>query len=213
MNEFTFLLCYLGLILIGSFILTGFYIIGKADKEIEPDGSIKYYGKVLKSWGEFLFREKGIKYIYFHGEQLDKKRMEIERSNPKFKGKLNISRLGIGIEISDGVTMTKEDRATIEMANRCKAFMFNDGPNKPIRIGLYEERINYVLPEWMRMTLGGCLPCSSSILGSLVYWAFILLQPDVFHWSSRPTLASFICWIGYCLSLVPVNMIVHRKTF
>lgn len=207
MNELQFVLAYIGLILVGSCILTGFYIISKADKEIEPDGSVKYYGKVLKNWGRFLTQEKDTHRIYFFKASLDKKRFEIERSNPKLKGRLQLDVSGHYLKMAEGTIFNRDDNYAIEMANRVKADIEGD------KMFLYEEKTIYLFPEWMRMTLGGCLPCSSSILGSLVYWSFVWLQPGAFLWTGHPLVAVFICWLGYCLALVPVNMIVHRKTF
>lgn len=207
MTEFQFFIFYPILILIAGFFCLGFYIITQHQKVLEPSGNYRFYGKIFKGWSMFWLKEIGANKNYFEGEQLEKKRMEIERTHAKFRGQF-FTFNGKSLQVKDGFVFYQEDLFNIEMTARVKTEWRVD-----VRcLFLYEPEPVYRFPEWVRMITGGCPPCMSSAFGSSVYWSVYLVQPSLYSWAYHPTIAAFVFWVGFCISLSCLNVLIFKKT-
>jgi hypothetical protein len=204
-----FFVIYSLMIVIGSLFCIGWFIITRHEWVTEPNGERRLYGKIFKGWSAFWLKEKKEPVrVYFSGEQLKKKCDEIERVIPKFRGRITAEPLLISFAgVQDG-ELPKEDVYTIELATRIKMDKFNH----PVEYSVYEERPQYVFPEWVRMPLAGCPPCFSSAYGSFIYWGVIYSRPHVLSWAFSPFWSAMFFWVVYCVSISCLNVVFYKKT-
>lgn len=206
MTLLQFLTAYLLLIFSGSAFIVGWYIITRGERVVQPDGSIKAYGKIFRGWSLFWEATTGIKKIYYNGDRLSEKYNHLLYVRPKVGKKLQVNLEGMSLQVVHGESLTMEDRKAIEDVLGCETKLNGD------YLFLYNQENEYRFPELVRMPISQCPPCMASVYGSFIWWSFVWLQHDAFSWTFKENFAKIFFWIIFCVILSCFNKIVYRKT-
>lgn len=207
MTPITFLLEFLAMLLIGMLVISGFYIITRGEKSVQPDGKIRYTGKIFKQWSLFWEQTNGTHLVYYSGETLAEKYRVLVSYNSMLAAKLEVLD-GQVLRIIREDSISYEDMFYIKEVLACEAGVKVSGSDQ--HIYLYLKEPIYYFPEWIRYPLSQCPPCMASVGGTLIYWPFILMLGSVYNWSIYPTMAYLFFWVVYMLALSALNKLAYK---
>lgn len=204
MSLLNFIAFYLLFLLLSALIIIGFYIITRGERSIQPDGTIRFKGKIFKQWSLYWERTTGSKRIYYSGDALKEKLRWLKEYNANFRGKLEIAKNLYSVTILEDLSPV--DILYIEDVLRCQVERATS-PN----LYLYVEEPQYHFPEWLRYPLSQCPPCMASIGGTLLYWPVVLLAGNIFDWTTGPhALPYFYFWVLFCFALSALNKLFYN---
>lgn len=195
-------LIYLILLPLGSSFIMGWYLITRGYVGVQPDGSLKKYGKLLREWSFFWEGIDCYQKIYYTHDRLVQKVFELKRLLPKIQSKLSIDGSKMSVLVSS--PLTPEEINSIEDVGLCRVF------DKEDVICLYIEEPVYRFPAWVRFVLSSCPPCMSSFYGSLFWWVMWLVSENYFKFEVNMT-GWAIIWPFYVVSLSVINYFVDKK--
>jgi hypothetical protein len=203
MNTFqTFLFTFFLLLVLGSFVIVGFYIITRGERIKRPDGTYFLKGKILKSWSLFWEKTTGIRRMYYQGEELTKKHQWLKDCNAALAMRLNIIPNQSCFQLTGA--LAAEDYSYLRDVFQCQVEM------NETWLFLYEDEPEYYFPEWVRFPLSQCPPCMASVYGSVLYWTLFVIIPLQFNWTLYPGIAAGFFWIIFCISLSALNKLFYN---
>lgn len=195
-------LSYLILLICGSAFIMGWYLVTRGDIGVQPDGSLKKYGKILREWSFFWEAVERYKKIFYVDEHLTNKVYEIKRLLPKMQNRLTIDKSQKSIVCT--TTLSAEEISGIENVGLCRVF------DKGDIICLYIEEPIYRFPEWIRYCISQCPPCMASVYGSLFWWGMWFVSENCFKFGNNIT-GWAILYPFYIISLSVINYFIDKK--
>jgi hypothetical protein len=224
MPVILYLIFTLLFLLLAAVAINGFFNVIQGKEETKPDGTIVRTGQLLRTW-YFFWMEKDPRRDqrwYYTDDRLslfvDSIRsivgMSVEVSLPQEAGTETIQFFLASPEI-------KLYRARIERDKNVR--MMIDEPQEingtmMCKVAVYQLEEGYTMPKWVRKIMAQCVMCFSSVWGSLIFWCmFAFLGPDgrcqIYGWVAPGEYELFIfCnWVVFIISLVWVNIYLHKK--
>lgn len=203
MNQLQFLTSFVLLLAIGAFFIIGFYIITRGERTVQPDGTQKVTGKILRRWSLFWEQTNGVKLVYFRGRQLLDKFYLLHAYKPELFDKLDITEGQMSLLVLE--PLTQSDKVSLAEILECQVHV------KDEFVFLYKEEPIYRFPEIIRYPLSQCPPCMASVGGTFIYWSFVLMTAgDIVSWGPYQVISTAFWWIIYCVALSSINKLVHR---
>lgn len=203
MNPLQFLASFVLLLVIGAFFIIGFYIITRGERTVQPDGSQKITGKLLRNWSLFWEQTNGKRMLYFRGNQLLDKFYLLHKYNPELFDKLDITEGLMCLKVL--TPLSQSDKVSIAEILECQVHV------KDEFVFLFTEEPIYRFPELIRYPLSQCPPCMASVLGSFIYWSYLFMTTNDFgSWGPIDIISALFWWVIYCVSLSSINKLVHR---
>lgn len=193
---------FLILLIIGPLFITGWYVITRGNYAIEPDGSFVAHGKLLKHWSLFWEDIEKYKPVYYYGHQLELKLEAIVRMLPKYKSRFTMNEGNNSLLCP--APLSEDEEHEIQKAILCSLFV------KDNDIFVYTDRPVYRFPEWVRMPVSSCLPCMSSVYGSLFWWVSYFVSVFLFKFDVS-TVGWVILWPFYVISASGINYFFDKK--
>lgn len=201
-----FLITFILLILLGSFLIVQFYHLSRHYIIVEPDGSETIGGFVLKFWSRFWERKVGVRSVVYSGDSLEYKFNELNRRLNPIGRKFVLNPGKKSMSLRPGETITPDEKDKIKKITPCELYV--NGSNYFL---LIEEDL-YYFKEWVRKPISACPVCMSSVFGSIIWFTFLYLSPNLFSWSAHPVKCIFLFYIVFLLLLSGVNSIIYKKT-
>lgn len=194
-------LTFLILLILGPIFITGWYIVTRGQYAIEPDGSFVKRGKLVKDWSLFWEDIEEYKPMYFSGHQLEKKLEDIKRLNPRLKSRFSMNEGNASLLCIS--PLTEDEEVEVQKS------IFSSLLVKDCDVFIYNERPVYRFPEWVRMVLSSCLPCMSSVYGSLFWWVSYFISGYLHKFGIN--FAEWLAlWPFYVLSVAAVNYFIEK---
>jgi hypothetical protein len=188
----TLFITFLILLLISGIFIVAIYNLTRHYIEIQPDGTHKVKGFILKWWSYFIETETGVKTMIFTGEQRDFKIADLKYKLPNLFSKIK--------------ELTNEDIDKIERVLLCKIdYTGND------LVFFIEEPI-YLLPEWVRKPLSQCVTCMASFWGTLLWVGFNYVFACPFFRGFHPCATFFLFYVVFIVVLSQITNILFKKT-
>lgn len=213
MHLAIYFITYLLFLFVSSILITAFYCITRGYEETLPDGSVHRYGKILKGYYFFWFRQKGKKPIYYKGDELA---VIVDKVREVYDGDIRV----IGnVFQPESITTIQVDHEFIQHIPilrhklELQFEVLQEGNNTYVLAVYWFDRI-YVFPEWLRTVMAGCITCTPTIYGNIVYWTGIFLFRNsalaefMFVNFQYPILGVLFTWLAYWLSLAWLNTIL-----
>lgn len=213
MTLISFFIAYLLFLLASSILITAFYCITRGYTEILPDGTVNKYGKILKGYYFFWFREKGKERYYYTDDELVTLTEQFTRyyrdsiswpGDPFQPG--SIKSLICQASFTEAVPML---RKKLEVGFEVTPIDYNR-----VSVAVYQEYPLYVFPEWLRTVMAGCITCTPTVYGNIVFWTTVLLlRHDVLQHTllagfQNPVAGILLLWIAYWISLAWLNTVL-----
>ncbi len=195
-------LTFLVLLIIGPVFITGWYIITRGQYAIEPDGTLVKRGKILKDWSIFWEDIETYKPMYYHGQQLEKKLEDIKRLCPSLKSRFTMNEGNASLLCS--APLSDDEEVVVQKAILSSLLV------KEYDIFIYNDRPVYRFPEWTRMIMSSCLPCMSSVYGSLFWWVSYFVSVFMFKFDTNFA-GWLVLWPFYVVSLATINYFIDKK--
>lgn len=203
MTLLSFILFYVTFLVFSCFVITGFYIVTRGEKTLQPDGKFRTKGKIFRNWSLFWERTVGNEKIYYCGDQLIGKLQLIREYNAVLGNKLKPNAERLSLEIIDPVSASD--------VTYMKELLHVEVMVKNGTMYIYVEEPIYYWSEWLRYPLSQCPPCMASIGGSLLYWTLVMLAGDtLFAWSAVPVICYIFFWIFFCFALAALNKLAYN---
>lgn len=201
----TFLITFTLLTLLSSFFIVEFFQLSRHWIIVEPDNRQTVEGDLLKWWSVFWEEVKEVKKVYYSGNSLEFKHMELLRLRPKVGGKLIPNTEGFSLKILS--PLTDSDLSEIRAVITCRTEIKED------ICFLYIERPVFLFPEWVRKPMSACYVCMSSTFGSIIWWTYIKISSNQFYWCRYPKLGYFLFWIAFLVILSLFNRVIGKKSY
>lgn len=212
MTVFQFLQFYFLLLMAGGLFIAGFFLITRGSIIVQPDGTEKKVGKLLKGWYFFWFKISSYQKVYYKGEELQKILAQMAQFLP-CKATLNEESRSFNVtcDIADKIVAI-EERFDVKLLvnSRRTAQISND-------VFVYKVEPVYVYSDWVRDMMAGCVTCHSSWLGTLIYWVAIFFMRSevvsfITSWTSLPILLLLVFNVVYCMSLSWLVTAMYSRT-
>jgi hypothetical protein len=209
MQLIHFFITYFLFLLASSVVITAFFCITRGYTEVMPDGSERRYGKVLKGYFFFWFREKGKKKIFYVEDELAGL---VNRIKEHYTG----SMLLVGEWLVMQFETTENIKEVIPFLRNSLQVQFEieEIGNGKVAVSAFKEEPDYVFPEWARTIMAGCITCTPTVYGNIIYWGVMyLLKKDILYQSlfncfNNPYAGVIITWIAYWISLAWLNTVL-----
>ncbi len=198
----TLFLTFLVLLIIGPIFITGWYVITRGQYAIEPDGAFVKRGKILKDWSIFWEDIDEYKPVYFYGRQLENKLEDIKRLCPGLKTRFTMNQGDNSLLCP--APLTEDEEIMVQKAILSSLFI------KDNDVFVYNDRPVYRFPEWVRMILSSCLPCMSSVYGSLFWWVSYFVSVYLFKFDMSFA-GWLVFWPFYVMSVAAINYFIDKK--
>lgn len=208
----TFFVSFLLFLLASSILITAFFCVTRGYSETLPDGTERRYGKILKGYYFFWFKEKVKQKLYYKDDEL-----AIIADQISAYYDADIYRNGDPFKKGSSDTLIC-DEAFIDYIPLLRkkleiGFQVEDRASGKLFLKVYQEEAVYVFPEWIRTVMAGCITCTPTVYGNIVFWsAYFLLKRDVTDSFLLPFKDSgvsiFFVWIAYWISLSWLNTVL-----
>lgn len=194
-----FVLTFLGMMIMGSVGMTGWFAITRGRIDFSIDGVPFKTGKLFNGW-------------HFFWTQGDKN-AKIVSGKPLVDIYLKIRDKVITTGLNSTNTMIlvcgseKLDLQYLSSLAGCKCIV-NDQST-----GLYfkKEFTEYFFPEWIRDPVSECPTCMASVYGSIIYWTMLYYSNDLFTWCNANVGAEIFSWVLYCIGCAFLNTVLAKK--
>lgn len=206
MTLFQFLGTFILMLLIGSPVIVGWYVITRGEWFMQPDATWKKYGMIFKEWSLFWEQYRHEDKVYFQGEFLDKKIDLLEKVRPDIGEDIFLSNNGLYMHTSSRQMPSPKILETMADIMQCE---IEEGLSGNFKGYIREPR--YMFPSWVRKPMSECLACMSSVYGSLFYWFMVLQAKGLFGWAEKENLAKLGFWVIFCLFLACGNKYLEQK--
>ncbi len=198
----TLFLTFLVLLILGPIFITGWYIVTRGYYDIEPNGAFVKRGKILKDWSIFWEDIDHYKPMYFFGQQLEKKLEDIKRLCPSLKTRFSMNQGDASLLCP--APLSEEEETVVQKAILSSLLI------KGNDVFVYIERPVYRFPEWVRMITSSCLPCMSSVYGSLFWWVSYFVSVYLFKFDMNFA-GWLVLWPFYVMSVAAINYFIDKK--
>ncbi|XZF16138.1 hypothetical protein ACTHGU_08365 [Chitinophagaceae bacterium MMS25-I14] len=215
MQLIHFFATYFLFLLASSILITSFFCVTRGFTEILPDGTVKRYGKILKGYYFFWFKEKGKHRIYFTDDRLAELAYRMREYYPEplaIPGDPYQPGSANHIETTDTILkMIPLLRNKLEVQ-----FETTVQPDGRIALKVYEEYTDYIFPEWLRTVMAGCITCTPTIYGNIIYWTTIcifrktIIYDTFFNSFNSPLAGILFVWLAYWVSLAWLNTVLWK---
>lgn len=203
----TFLLQFTLMVLLGSMLCIGWYVVTRGYWYKTPDDKFKTDGMIFKWWSLFWEQFPKEKEVFYKGDILNDKWNLLKKVRPDLCAKYRRSMLHEHTFQSILENRIEEkDLEAIKDALACEVRW--DASNY---FRLYQIEPVYRFPWWIRKPVSECPICYSSIYGSLFYWFIVYQVPGLFSWSSKEFLAKLGFWFIFCVILSGLNNYISQK--
>lgn len=215
MTFIIFLTSFLLYLLVSSICITSFFAITRGETEVLPDGSVHKFGKLLKGYYFFWFKEKSKQKIYYSGDELGALMLQFKEY---YTGELSL--LG-NVYQPVTVTLLKAPREFEQYIPALRQ-KFDIGFESVEHAGDYTTLAvfwldtEYIFPAWLRTVMAGCITCTPTIYGNIIYWATIVLIKDSILYQSLfgifndHTQGVIALWLLYWISLAWTNTVLWK---
>lgn len=199
-----FIITFSWLLILSSFFIISIFHLTRHWIVINPNNTKKVEGDFLKFWSYFIEMKKGEKRTYYLGDALSNKWEMLKHLQPNIAKKFQISKEKLSLGLIEETNQKEIDDLQAVLSCNSK---WNDD-----NLFLYIDEPIYVFPKWIRFPLSQCSVCMASVYGSLIWWAFIYIQKDMFLWVNNIKFSYFYFWLIFIVVLSKINRIVYRKT-
>jgi len=213
LNLVNFFITYFLFLLASSVTITAFFCVTRGGVEVMPDGSERRYGKILKGYYFFWFKEKGkIKTGYKDDELANAvHQMQEYYAEPITLAGDPFKSGGIAkFETSEGfLAVIPLIRHKLQMK-----FTIEEQYNGKVVVAAYAEEPDYVFPEWLRTVMAGCITCTPTVYGNIIFWGAVLffkesvLYNSLFCYFSNEYAGIVVVWLAYWVSLAWLNTVL-----
>lgn len=213
MQLIQFFLAFFLFLLSSSLVITAFFCITRGHVEIMPDGTERRYGKILKGYYFFWFREQQRVKIWYRDDELANLTQRIKeyyadsislRGDPLTTGA--ITEFKTSSKFLDVISII---RHRLEVKFEVRA-----SDDNTVLVTVYTEEPQYYFPEWLRTVMAGCITCTPTVYGNLTFWsAMLLFKRDVlntsfFQFFRNEHIGMVALWIVYWISLAWLNTVL-----
>jgi hypothetical protein len=212
MALFNFFVTYLLFLLTSSILITSFFCITRGDIEVMPDGSKRRYGKILKGYYFFWFKEKDKAQIRYADDELAHL---VDQIKSQYSGSITL--LG-DIFKEKSITSFEVSKNFLESVPILRyqlqvQFKIEEQNNGSLVVSAYSEAPVYSFPEWLRTIMAGCVTCTPTVYGNITYWSAILffkksILYSLFGCFENMHAAVIIVWLAYWVSLAWLNTVL-----
>ncbi len=218
MNLLNFFITYILFLLTSSIAITAFFCVTRGDIETLPDGSERRYGKILKGYYFFWFKEKGKTQIQYKDDQL-------AALAYSFKEYYTEPVIIIGDPFVTGSISKFETSGSFLSAipllrNKLSVqFRIEEAKNDKLVVKAYSEQPVFIFPEWLRTVMAGCITCTPTVYGNIIYWGAIfflrksILLNSLFLCFGNIYAGVIILWLVYWISLAWLNTVLWNIYF
>lgn len=208
-----FLLTWFLFLLASSVVITAFFCITRGYTETRPDGTERRYGKILKGYYFFWFRQKGKTQIQYVDD-------ELANLIDRFKTWYNEPVTMIGdIFKAKSVTTFTTTKNFLEVIPLLRYkfrvnFNIEAQTNGTLIVSAYEDQPVYYFPEWLRTVMAGCITCTPTVYGNIIYWVTIacfkesVLYSSLFNCFNNVYVGVILVWLAYWISLAWLNTVL-----
>jgi hypothetical protein len=208
-----FFTSYLLFLLASSIAITAFFCVTRGEEEVQPDGSVRRYGKILKGYYFFWFKRKGVREIQYAGDELA---ALMESIREHFDGEIRL----IGDVFKKETIRSFQTNESFVHAIpflRKKLdveFRSENAKDSTLEMAVFIEEPVYVFPEWLRTVMAGCITCTPTIYGNIIYWTAVaafknsILYNSLFGIFNNATVGVIMVWIAYWISLAWLNTVL-----
>lgn len=214
----TFVETYIFLLYFATIIICGWFAATRGWAEVQPDGSIKKCGKILKWWYFFWYKETGKISIYYTDERLFQLQDNIHKYTKILKENLEVYSESILNRRAFYILVKNEHvDKVIEAAKNYDAIGYNSPVPEGNKIKFYKEEPKYYFPEWVRHMMAGCITCHATFYGNIIFWMFVFmvkytsLSQELFDFTILPTIYFIGVWMAYWLSLAYTCSVAYKK--
>lgn len=213
MELLYFFITYFLFLLASSVLITAFFCITRGYTETQPDGTIRRYGKILKGYYFFWFKEKGIKQTKYVDDELA---VLVWRMKEYYTESIVL--LGNALETNAVISFkTQESFVALIPLLRQKLevkFKVEEHLNHKVVVSAFTEEPVYIFPDWLRTIMAGCITCTPTVYGNIIYWGAILffkkstLYTSLFFCFNNVYSGIILVWLVYWISLAWLNTVL-----
>lgn len=201
------------MLITSAILINGVYNITRGEWVTKPNGDKEYEGMIFKGWSKYL-NQHIIKIEYYPGEEMMKQFVRIRGLWSQVTGANGILAIYDNSILVPYMTKDQERVFIAECAVRAGVLVqVRDMADKSL-ISIYKEEKHYKLPELIRMPLGGCITCMSSVWGTIswILWYHIALASYPFNGTpvvralyKLPLLDKTLLWVAFMVGLAYLN--------
>ena len=215
MQLIHFFAAYFLFLLASSILITSFFCVTRGFTETLPDGTEMRYGKILKGYYFFWFKEKGTHKIYYTDDRLASL---VHRIRDHFREPITLPGDPFTAGTIDHFETAATIRETIPLLRSTLEVQFEATPLADGRVAIkaYEAEPVYVFPDWLRTVMAGCITCTPTIYGNIVYWTSVCLfrktvmYDALFNNFNNPLTGIIFVWLAYWVSLAWLNTVLWK---
>ena len=196
------------LLLAGSLFIVSFYNLSRHYIEVQPDGTEKVEGYILKWWSYFWENvPRGTSKVYYKGEALKEKLLLVQNTIGDILP-INDGDCSFNLMYNSTFHTNEEYRNHIKSLEKITNSKIDSNGTAYF---MYIEEPIYRFHEWIRKPISQCYICMSSVFGSVIYFTFCSLYPKLYIWSEYPKFALILFWIVFIVLLTSVNKFLYKK--
>jgi len=202
MSLLEFIITFIGLCLISSFAIYGFYTVSRGEWQLTPDGKYKKTGMIFKYWSLFWEQYRRSRTIIYSGDSLEKKYILLCKTYPGISENLRLTTGGLR---NVNKLITGAQVKLIEDLLLCKSQWDEDVLILTTEVPVYDW------PEWLQKPISSCPPCMTSVYGTPIWLLFLKLQKDAFSWTNYPITGEISFGLIFLLTLVCIVSFLHKQ--
>ena len=193
--------------------MNGWFSVTRGTEVDQVDGTKKRLGKIAKGWYFFWFKKKETpKRIQYKGQYLLEILKNVKALCPEAPITFAKDYLFVEKPMLDMIPVLEQNlKVKISASEQCP--FCEDGIYV---MQFYKEEDDYVHAEWLRTVLAGCLPCFSSVYGTIIFLVFHSLALGsgtigyMYSWSPYPVRAMIATWIMCMCIWTWLNMVFYK---
>lgn len=209
MEVLTFMILFMLLTIVSSFFIVSFYEITRHYIEVQPNGKERVEGYVLKWWSRYWEYVTHIDSVFYTGDTLESKLMELKKMLPNIGSKFTVSKIaGTFLVLNDEQTLSDDEKNKMESVLLVRV---KEG-GLPTEFYLISDYPVYLFPSIIRKPISSCVRCMASFYGLLIWFSFNYLY-NPFGWTNHKIFAFILFMIIFVVLLAKINDFIYKKTY